>query len=81
MVEKSCNYVNNNKDAAAEYSEEIGVSANKAIIPKAIEKSNISYIPIKDTKEEYNKYFSKLNEFDPKTIGGSIPDEGIFMEN
>lgn len=81
MVEKSCNYVNDNKDDAAEYSEEIGVSANKAIIPKAIEKSNISYIPIKDTKEEYNIYFSKLNEFDPKTIGGNIPDEGIFMEN
>ncbi len=81
LVEKSCNYTNSNKDATAEYCETIGVSANKAIIPKAIENSNISYKSIKDTKEEYNQYFSKLNEFDSATIGGNIPDEGIFMEN
>ena len=43
--------------------------------------SNISYKSIKDPKEEYNQYFSKLHEFDSATIGGNIPDEGIFMEN
>ncbi|MGL4107207.1 ABC transporter substrate-binding protein [Clostridium sp. LP20] len=79
-IEESCIFANEKKDDLATYSEEIGVSANKAIIPAAIEKANIKYVGIKDSYKEYETYFNKLNDFDPKTIGGKIPDEGIFME-
>lgn len=53
---------------------------NKDIIPKAMEKANINYEGIKSTHKEYNSYFEKLNSFDASTIGGKVPDEGIFME-
>lgn len=79
-VENSCNFANEDGETLAAYCEEIGVSANKAIIPKAIEKGNIKFAKIKGTSEEYINYFNKLNEFDPKTIGGKVPDEGVFME-
>lgn len=79
-IEESCNFANENRDELANYSEEIGVSANKAIIPKAMDKANIKYVAIKDSYKEYETYYKKLNEFDAKTIGGKIPDEGIFME-
>ena len=79
-MEESCDFANNNKDDVASYCEEVGVSASKEIIPKVMEKANIKYVGIKDCYKEYNSYFEKLNEFDAKTIGGKIPDEGVYME-
>ena len=45
-----------------------------------MEKANIDYEDIEDTHKEYNDYFKKLESFDASTIGGKVPDEGIFME-
>lgn len=69
-----------NKTKLGEYCEEVGISVKKEVVDKAMERSNIKYADIKDTKNEYINYFKKLNDFDNKTIGGKIPDEGIFME-
>lgn len=79
-VEESCKWIYEDKDKLGEYCEEIGVSAKKSVVIKAIDKSNIKYVGIKDCHNEYNIYFSKLNQLDSKTIGGSIPDDKIFME-
>ena len=79
-VDESTQFVYSDKDTLGTYCEEIGVSAEKAIIVKSIDNSNIKYVYIKDSYKEYETYFEKLNEFDPKTLGGKIPDEEIFME-
>lgn len=68
------------KETLGTYCEEIGISAKKPIIVKALDKSNIKYVDIKDSSKDYKTYFEKLNQFDPKTIGGSIPNDEIFME-
>ncbi|WP_270567646.1 ABC transporter substrate-binding protein [Clostridium beijerinckii] len=80
QVKDSEEWIYNNKETTGDYCEEIGVSAKKPIVVKAIDRSNIKYVEIKDCYKEYETYFKKLNEFDPKTIGGSIPDDEIFME-
>ncbi len=80
QVKDAEEWIYNNKETAGDYCEEIGVSAKKPIVVKAIDRSNIKYVGIKDCYKEYETYFKKLNEFDPKTIGGSIPDDEIFME-
>ncbi|NRT33378.1 ABC transporter substrate-binding protein [Clostridium beijerinckii] len=80
QVKDSEEWIYNNKETAGDYCEEIGVSAKKPIVVKAINRSNIKYVGIKDCYKEYETYFKKLNEFDQKTIGGSIPDDEIFME-
>lgn len=79
-VQKSCEYINSNPQDVASYSEEIGISAKKEIIPDAIKNANIKYVSIKDTKNEYNNYFKELNDFDKSTVGGKLPDDKIFME-
>jgi NitT/TauT family transport system substrate-binding protein len=79
-LEESCNFAINNNSDLPSYCEEIGVSVNKDIVSKAIEKANIRYVGIKDCYKEYDSYFSKLKELDPKTIGGKVPDEGVYME-
>lgn len=79
-VDESCKWVYEDKENLGSYCEEIGVSANKSVIVKAVDRANIKYVGIKDCINEYNIYFNKLNQFEPKTIGGSIPDDEIFME-
>lgn len=79
-VNSGIEWAYNDKDTLGTYCEEIGVSAKKPIIIKAMDKSNIKYVNIKDTINEYKTYFEKLNAYDSKTIGGSVPDDGIFME-
>lgn len=80
QVKDSEEWIYNNKETVGDYCEEIGVSAKKPIVVKAIDRSNIKYVGIKDCYKEYETYFKKLNEFDSKTIGGSIPNDEIFME-
>lgn len=79
-LDDSCEFAIEASDTLGTYCEEIGVSANKDIIPKAMKKANIDYESIEDTHKEYNDYFAKLKSFDASTIGGKVPDEGIFME-
>lgn len=79
-VNDSTKWANENKAELANYCEEIGVSTEKAMIEKSIERANINFVPIKDNKEEYTKYYNYLFESNTKSLGGSLPDEGIFME-
>lgn len=79
-VKESTEWMYNEKDTLGDYCEQIGVSAKKPIIVKGVDRANIKYVSVKECGKEYRTYFEKLNEFDPSTIGGSIPDEGIFME-
>lgn len=79
-VEESTEWMYSDKDTLGDYCESIGVSAKKPIIVKSVDRANVKYVSIKDCAKEYETYYKKLNDFDPSTIGGSIPDEGIFME-
>ena len=80
QLDNSVKFAVDNKNELGPICEEIGVSANKDIIAKAMEKANLKYVPIKDSKNEYNTYFKKLYDFDSKSVGGKVPDDGIYME-
>ncbi|MDS0526377.1 ABC transporter substrate-binding protein [Clostridium sp. SHJSY1] len=80
QIESSCNFALENNSNLPSYCEELGVSVNKDIVSNSIEKANIKYVPIKNCYKEYDAYFNKLKELDPKTIGGKVPDEGVYME-
>ena len=75
----SIDWVNKNPKKSGEYSKEVGVSTEAKIIEKSIERANLKFIPIKDMKDDYNNYYKKLFSFDAKTVGGKLPDEGIYF--
>lgn len=79
-IKNSTTWAYEDREGLGTYCEEIGVSAKKPIIISAMDKSNIKYIDIKDSIKEYQTYFNKLYEFDSNTVGGKVPDEGIYME-
>lgn len=79
-IKESIDWNYENKEDLGTYCEEIGISAKKPIVIKAIDRSNIKYVGIKDSYKDYKTYFDNLYKFDPKTIGGKLPDDEIFME-
>lgn len=79
-LKESCEFAAEENSELPDYCEAIGVSTDKKVILKSIKRANINYTPIKDCYEEYETYYNKLKELDASTIGGKVPDEGVFME-
>ena len=66
-----------NKEEALKKGE---LSIPAELLPKIVENSNINFLPIIGTENHYLEYYKILSDFDVKTIGGKIPDNGIFYE-
>lgn len=70
-----------NPKEASEMIVSTGVFAGKApVAEKAIPKCNIVYIDGEDMKSALDTFFSKLFATAPASIGGQIPDDGIYYK-
>ncbi len=78
--EASVNYTVSNPKEASELIVSNNIFAGKApVAEKAIPKCNIVYMDSGDNIAEYlNKFFTALFGVNPKAVGGSIPDSGIY---
>ncbi|MCD6323117.1 MAG: ABC transporter substrate-binding protein [Clostridiales bacterium] len=77
--EESINWVNLNPEEAAELIVEFGILPDTDTAVRAIPASNIRYFYSQDSKEILNGFYSVLKEFEPKSIGGSIPTEDFYF--
>lgn len=78
--EESRKWASDNPTELGEYAEELQISINKETIEKGIIWTNIESFHIKDTVEEYEKYFQAILDFAPDFIGGKMPNEEIYFE-
>lgn len=78
-IDKSINWVVKNPSEVADICEKNSITANKAILDKALERSNLKYYGIQDTKEEYKVYFDSIDN-SAKEQEGKIDYEKIFIE-
>jgi len=76
----SIDWANKNTDKVGQYASEIGVTTDANVISKSLARANLKYIPIKDMIDDYNNYYQKLFDFNAKTVGGKLPDEGIYFK-
>lgn len=79
QISDSVKWANTNSDKVGEYAKEIGISIESTTIGKAMERANLKFVPIKDMTDDYNDYYKKLFDFDAKSVGGKLPDEGIYF--
>lgn len=79
-LSNSVTWANQNKSEVGKYASEIGVTTDSKVIAKSLDRANLKYIPIKDMVDDYNNYYQKLFDFDAKTVGGKVPDEGIYFK-
>ncbi len=73
-------WANENPEELGTYSEELKLSLAKELAPKVMKNANIKYVSIDKCKDDYNKYYEVLKSFAPKSIGGKIPDEGLYLQ-
>ncbi|MBE6049135.1 MAG: ABC transporter substrate-binding protein [Clostridium sp.] len=79
-LKESTTFAKDKDNNLPDYCEEVGVSANKDIVKKAMDNANINYIEIEKCYKEYETYFNKLNELNSSSIGGKVPNEDVYME-
>jgi len=76
----SVDYVNKNAAAAGTLIEKNGILPNAKAAEIAIPRSNIVFISAQDAKKSLTGFFTVLMQSDPKSIGGSLPDENFYYK-
>lgn len=74
----SIEFVNNNQDAAAELIAGLGITPSAAIAQKAIPQCHLTFISGMDMVGAISSYYSVLWSIDPASVGGCLPDDGIY---
>ena len=77
----SVDFVNNESEKAATLMEKHKILPNAAVALKAIPYSNIVYIEGVDAKDSLASYYQILFDFEPKSIGGKLADDGFYYQN
>lgn len=76
--EASIDYVNSNVDAAAELVAGYGITPSAGIAKQAIPQCHLTFIAGNDMVSAISDYFTALYAIDPASVGGSLPDDGIY---
>ena len=76
--EESINFVNHNIDAAAELVAGYGITPSAAIAKQAIPQCHLVFLSGSDMVSAMSDYFLTLYAIDPASLGGSVPDDGIY---
>lgn len=77
--EGSINWAKDNADLLGEYSSDLDITVAPEVLgSESMSRMNLNFISGDEMKDIYMKYVEILLEFDPKTVGGRLPDEGIF---
>ncbi len=74
----SVNYVNSNLSEAGKWIKELGIVENEHIATAAIPYCNIVYIDSYEMKSKLQGYLSTLLDFNPASIGNSLPDDNFY---
>ena len=77
-LDENIKWTNNNPKEAGEYAQKFGVNVKPELLVKAIERINLKFISINNCEDDYISYFETLNSYNPKVLGGSLPDKNIY---
>ncbi|MDF2927379.1 MAG: putative lipoprotein [Paenibacillaceae bacterium] len=74
----SAEFVNKDSAKASELIAKYAILPSAAVALKAIPFSNITYIEAQDAKPMLNQFYKVLFDFEPKSVGGKLADEGFY---
>lgn len=78
--EESVNWVNSNPADAGALVEKFEILPKAKMAELAIPKCNIVFINANDSQKVLDNFFKILNDFNPKAVGGKLPDEGFYYK-
>ncbi|MDC7124515.1 MAG: ABC transporter substrate-binding protein [Spirochaetales bacterium] len=76
----SINWVKTNPEEASIVIEKIGI-LGAAVAKPAIPVSGIKFISAEESEADVMDFLQMLNELDPVSVGGKLPDEGFFFKS
>ena len=74
----SVNFVNESKEEASKLIAEAGIIPKAPLALKAIPNCNITYVDGAEMKAALSEFFKILYGVEPKSIGGTLPDDGLY---
>jgi NitT/TauT family transport system substrate-binding protein len=72
-------WVNANPEDAGRLAGGFSEQLVPAVVAAAIPRSNLRFVSAAETRGEMDRYLEVLYEFDPGTVGGSLPDDGFYL--
>lgn len=78
--QESVDFINEELDEAAALVEKYEILPSAAIAKNAIPLSNIVLIEAQESKDFLEKFYQILFEFEPKSVGGKLADEGFYYQ-
>ena len=78
-IKESIEWINENPNEAGIISEGLGITVNKDILPNAIERGNLKFYNIEETKNEYIKFFEVIDKEDYNGEGQANYEE-VFIK-
>ena len=76
--EGSVNTLNSDPEKAAAAVVAAGIAANENLVKNALPRCNITYLVGDEMKNALNEFWGALYAQVPSSVGGALPDEGIF---
>ena len=76
--EASVNTLNSDPDKGAAAVVAAGIAASEALVKSALPRCNITYLVGEEMKSGLAEFWGALFEQVPSSIGGKLPDDGIF---
>lgn len=76
--ENSINKVNADYEAASERIAELGIIPKAPVALKALPRCNIVFSAGEDMIEQLENFYYVLHTFNPKSVGGKLPDEAFY---
>lgn len=77
---KSIEFTNNRLKESSKLIEKYSILPNKIIAEKAIPSSNIVFINAEKSKKSIDKLLKIYYDFDPKSIGGKLPNDDFYYK-
>lgn len=74
----SIDFTNNSASEAAQMIADLGIFAQAPVAQKAIPNCNIVYIDKAEMAAALDVFFEKLYNVNPASVGGTLPDSGIY---
>jgi len=73
-------WINENPGEAGRIAEELELGLTADIVEKSMPGNNIRHEYVKDVRKELDQIFEIMYEFNPETVGGELPDDGLYYE-
>lgn len=76
--EGSVNTLNSDPEKAAAAVVSAGIAANENLVKNALPRCNVTYLVGDEMKNALNEFWGALYAQVPSSVGGALPDDGIF---